>query len=59
MEVSATANWYFMIASPFMLGLSDAFIVRRFTILRTAQFAGIDKMANFIEQDKALTPAKK
>ncbi len=59
MEVSATANWYFMIASTFMLGLGGAFIVRRFTIPRTAHFAGMDKVADFAEQDKALTPAEK
>jgi len=27
MDVSATANWYFMIASTFMLGLGGAFLV--------------------------------
>jgi len=59
MEVSATANWYFMIASTFMLGLGGAFIVRRFTIPRTAHFAGMDKVADFAEQDKALTPGEK
>ncbi len=39
-EVSATANWYFMIVSTFMLGLGGAFIVRRFTIPRCNAFAG-------------------
>jgi len=31
-EVSATANWYFMIASTIMLGLGGAFVASRFTI---------------------------
>jgi aminobenzoyl-glutamate transport protein len=38
-EVSATANWYFMIASTIMLGLGGAFIARRFTIPRCQTFA--------------------
>lgn len=59
MEVSATANWYFMIASTFVLGLGGAFIVRRFTIPRAAHFAGMDKVADFAEKDKALTAAEK
>ena len=59
MEVSATANWYFMIASTFVLGLGGAFIVRRFTIPRTAHFSGMDKVADFAQQDKALTSAEK
>jgi len=59
MEVSATANWYFMIASTLILGLGGAFIVRRFTIPRTAHFSGMDKVADFAEDDKALTSAEK
>ncbi|MFW5706543.1 MAG: AbgT family transporter [Bacteroidota bacterium] len=39
-EVSATANWYFMIVSTLMLGIGGAFIVRRFTIPRCQAFAG-------------------
>jgi aminobenzoyl-glutamate transport protein len=38
MEVSATANWYFMIASTFMVGLGGAFIAKRFTIPRCQKF---------------------
>ncbi len=34
MEVSATANWYFMIVSTIFLGLVGAFIVSKFTIPR-------------------------
>lgn len=37
-EVSATANWYFMIASTLLLGFGGAFIVKRFTIPRCQQF---------------------
>ncbi|MFO7789398.1 MAG: AbgT family transporter [Bacteroidota bacterium] len=33
-EVSATANWYFMIASTVLLGIVGAFIVSKFTIPR-------------------------
>ena len=36
--VSATANWYFMIASTIMLGFGGAFIARRYTIPRTQAF---------------------
>lgn len=32
MEVSATANWYFMIVSTLLLGLGGAFVASRFTI---------------------------
>lgn len=37
-EVSATANWYFMIASTFLLGFGGAFVARRFTIPRCQRF---------------------
>lgn len=37
-EVSATANWYFMIVSTLMVGFGGAFIARRFTIPRCQQF---------------------
>ncbi len=38
MEVSATANWYFMIASTFLLAFGGAFIARRYTIPRCNRF---------------------
>jgi aminobenzoyl-glutamate transport protein len=38
-EVSATANWYFMIASTLLLGIGGAFVVKRFTIPRCAAIA--------------------
>lgn len=43
-EVSATANWYFMIASTIMLGIVGAFIARRYTIPRCQSFAGADQL---------------
>lgn len=42
LEVSATANWYFMIVSTLILGVGGAFIVKRFTIPRTAAFKGAE-----------------
>ena len=59
MEVSATANWYFMIISTFMVGLGGAFIVRRFTIPRCAQFEGMNKVAEIAEGKKELSPEEK
>ncbi|WP_010665078.1 AbgT family transporter [Marinilabilia salmonicolor] len=38
-EVSATANWYFMIVSTILLGLGGAFVVTRYTIPRTKRFS--------------------
>ncbi len=38
MEVSATANWYFMIVSTILLGIVGAFVVSRFTIPRCKKF---------------------
>jgi aminobenzoyl-glutamate transport protein len=59
MEVSATANWYFMIISTIMVGFGGAFIVRRFTIPRCAGFAGMNKVAEIAEGKKDLTPEQK
>jgi aminobenzoyl-glutamate transport protein len=38
-EVSATANWYFMIVSTILLGVGGAFVVTRYTIPRTRRFS--------------------
>lgn len=38
-EVSATANWYFMIVSTVLLGLGGAYVVTRYTIPRTRNFS--------------------
>jgi aminobenzoyl-glutamate transport protein len=59
MEVSATANWYFMIISTIMLGFGGAFIVRKFTIPRTAGFAGMHKVAEIAADTHELTPDEK
>ena len=53
-EVSATANWYFMIASTILLGFGGAFIVKRFTIPRCAQF----EITQDIEAEEALAKQK-
>ncbi len=37
-EVSATANWYFMIVSTLLLGAGGAFIARRYTIPSCSRF---------------------
>ncbi len=37
-EVSATANWYFMIVSTIFLGVGGAFIARRYTIPSCSRF---------------------
>ncbi len=39
LEVSATANWYFMIASTFMIGLVGAFVAKKYTIPSCSKFA--------------------
>ncbi|MEX0986313.1 MAG: AbgT family transporter [Bacteroidales bacterium] len=59
MEVSATANWYFMIVSTLMVGFGGAFIVRRFTIPRTASFAGMNKVAEIAGEKKDMTPEER
>jgi len=50
LEVSATANWYFMIASTFLLGFGGAFIARKYTIPRTSQFAITGETVDFVER---------
>ncbi len=45
-EVSATANWYFMIVSTIMLGIVGAFIAKRYTIPRCQTFAGADQLVD-------------
>lgn len=54
LEVSATANWYFMIASTLMVGLVGAFIAKRFTIPRARLFE-IDSQALEISESPSLT----
>ncbi len=38
-EVSATANWYFMIISTLLVGIGGAFVASRYTIPRTQGFS--------------------
>jgi len=58
MEVSATANWYFMIASTLMVGFGGAFIARKFTIPRAKQFA-IENLDVQIMENPSLTPLER
>lgn len=58
-EVSATANWYFMIASTFMLGIGGAFIAKRFTIPRCNAFAGAGMITDATEGGQSMTPQEK
>jgi len=59
MEVSATANWYFMIVSTLVLGLAGAFIVSRYTIPRCKTFAWGDQTVESYDEAPKLTPVEK
>jgi aminobenzoyl-glutamate transport protein len=59
LEVSATANWFFMIVSTLMLGFGGAFIVKRFTIPRTAQFAGMKEVAAIAQASREKSPEER
>ncbi len=58
-EVSATANWYFMIASTFFLGIGGAFIVYRFTIPRCQKFELLSADVNMQVSDGSLSVLEK
>lgn len=58
-EVSATANWYFMIVSTLLLGIGGAFIASRFTIPRCRGFATGDQAPNSYEAAPRLTATEK
>lgn len=58
-EVSATANWYFMIASTILLGFGGAFIARRYTIPRCQRFEITGEEAAPIITDSSLTVSEK
>ncbi|MEE4176148.1 MAG: AbgT family transporter [Bacteroides sp.] len=58
LEVSATANWYFMIASTFMLGIGGAFVARRYTIPRCRQFAITGEVEEVVE-NPSLSPVER
>ncbi len=59
-EVSATANWYFMIASTLLLGVGGAFVVKRFTIPRCSTI-GLDSGAEnvSIAQEHIVSPEER
>jgi aminobenzoyl-glutamate transport protein len=57
-EVSATANWYFMIVSTIMLGFGGAFIARRYTIPRCQKFEIIGDV-EIAERQSSLTPLER
>ncbi len=60
-EVSATANWYFMIASTLMIGIGGTFVVKRFTLPRMTAFEvaadAID--INLLNQTNIISPEEK
>ncbi len=58
-EVSATANWYFMIVSTLMLGIGGAFVASRFTIPRTRGFSLGDEKIEAYEVAPVLTATEK
>ncbi len=56
-EVSATANWFFMIASTVMLAFGGAFIVKKYTIPRCSKF---ELLGTFDEvHDGTLSPLER
>ncbi len=57
-EVSATANWFFMIASTFLLGFGGAFIARRYTIPRCQKFELLGEFDHAVHDGK-LTEAER
>ncbi len=57
-EVSATSNWYFMIASTFLVGFGGAFIARRYTIPRTQKFELLGEFDHQVT-DGSMTPLEK
>ncbi|MFP4622137.1 MAG: AbgT family transporter [Bacteroidales bacterium] len=59
MEVSATANWYFMIVSTIFLGVVGAFIVSKFTIPRCNKLACEDTDDKAPEQNVSNEVEKK
>jgi aminobenzoyl-glutamate transport protein len=58
-EVSATANWYFMIVSTLLLGVGGAFVASRFTIPRTRGFAIGDGSIESYEEAPKLSATEK
>jgi aminobenzoyl-glutamate transport protein len=59
MEVSATANWYFMIASTLMLGLGGAFVASRFTIPACKNLAIGEEGVQAFKEKPCLSPLER
>ena len=57
-EVSATANWYFMIVSTFMLAFGGAFIARRYTIPKCERFS-FDADVEIEKPNNTISPLEK
>lgn len=58
-EVSATANWYFMIISTLLLGFGGAYVVTRYTIPRTRNFSMGDHEISEPDTTHTLTPEER
>src|SRR6056297_1708501 len=58
-EVSATANWYFMIVSTLLLGVGGAFVASRFTIPRCRAFSYGDSAVQAFDEPPKLTATEK
>ena len=59
MEVSATANWYFMIISTFVLGFGGAYVVSRNTIPRCKALSYGDETIEVYKEAPKLTSLEK
>jgi aminobenzoyl-glutamate transport protein len=57
-EVSATANWYFMIVSTLFLGVGGAYVARKYTIPACSRFEYADHGAG-PDTDASLSPLEK
>jgi len=58
-EVSATANWYFMIVSTLLLGVGGAFVASRFTIPRCRAFSVGDAAVQSFDEPPKLSATEK
>jgi aminobenzoyl-glutamate transport protein len=58
-EVSATANWYFMIVSTLLVGIGGAFVASRFTIPRCRAFATGDDLIEAFDEVPKLTETER
>jgi len=58
-EVSATANWYFMIVSTLMIGLVGSFVAKRYTIPRCNKIAITGDVSAIAVERPTLSEAEK